>query len=77
KLCADVGGGSTAAGAQVIQWPCTGAANQRWTATAVAGGYKLASQKSGLLLTTASTSDGAFVTQQPDTGSALQRWVIG
>ena len=40
------------------------------------GGYTIASQKSGLLLTTASTSDGALVTQQADTGSGLQHWTI-
>ncbi|GHF59572.1 hypothetical protein GCM10018790_41860 [Kitasatospora xanthocidica] len=78
KLCVDVSGGSTAAGARVIQWACTGGANQRWNATpAAGGGYTLSSQRSGLLLTTASAGDGALVTQQPDTGSALQRWTIG
>ncbi|NEA49816.1 hypothetical protein G3I35_27040 [Streptomyces sp. SID10815] len=77
KLCVDVSGGSTAAGAKVIQWTCTGGGNQRWVLGAVPGGYTVASQKSGLLLTTASTADGALVTQQPDTGSALQRWTLG
>jgi hypothetical protein len=77
NLCVDVSGGSTAAGAQVIQWACTGGTNQHWLVNAVTGGYTVTSQKSGLLLTTASTSDGALVTQQPDTGSALQHWTIG
>ncbi|MFE0461920.1 RICIN domain-containing protein [Kitasatospora sp. NPDC058965] len=77
QLCMDVSGGSTAAGAQVIQWTCTGGTNQRWIVTAVPGGYTVASQKSGLLLTTASSSDGSLVTQQSDTGSALQHWTIG
>ncbi|MEV7179658.1 RICIN domain-containing protein [Kitasatospora sp. NPDC093679] len=77
NLCMDVSGGSTAAGAQVIQWTCTGGSNQRWVVTAVSGGYRISSQKSGLLLTTASTADGAAVTQQADTGSALQRWTVG
>ncbi|WP_329561345.1 RICIN domain-containing protein [Kitasatospora sp. NBC_01266] len=76
-LCMDDSGGSTAAGAQVIQWTCTGSSNQRWTVTAGSGGYAITSQRSGLVLTTASTSDGSLVTQQPDTGSALQRWTIG
>ncbi|MFI6318249.1 RICIN domain-containing protein [Nonomuraea sp. NPDC050556] len=75
-LCMDVNGGSVSAGAQIIQWTCTGASNQRWVVTAVSGGYKVASQKSGLLLTTASTANGALVTQQADSGSALQRWAI-
>ncbi|MEV6210226.1 RICIN domain-containing protein [Kitasatospora sp. NPDC051914] len=76
-LCMDVSGGSTAAGAQVIQWTCTGGSNQRWLVTATTGGYRVVSQKSGLLLTTASTANGAPVTQQPDTGSVLQRWTVG
>ncbi|MDH6109267.1 hypothetical protein P3T36_000039 [Kitasatospora sp. MAP12-15] len=75
-LCLDVSGGSTSAGAQVIQWTCTGGTNQRWLVTAVSGGNTLTSQKSGLLLTTASTADGSLVTQQADTGSALQHWSI-
>ncbi|MFF1902617.1 RICIN domain-containing protein [Kitasatospora sp. NPDC058218] len=76
-LCMDVSGGSTTAGAQVIQWACTGGGNQRWLVTPVSGGYRIASGKSGLLLTTASGTDGARVTQQADTGSTLQRWTIG
>ncbi|RKE17384.1 RICIN domain-containing protein [Streptomyces sp. TLI_171] len=77
NLCLDVNGGSTAAGAQIIQWACTGGSNQRWTVTAGTGGYTVASQKSGLVLTAASAADGALVTQQADTGSSLQRWTIG
>ncbi|GAA4885179.1 RICIN domain-containing protein [Kitasatospora terrestris] len=77
NLCMDVSGGSTAAGTAVIQWACTGGANQRWTVSAVSGGYTITSQRSGLLLTTASTADGAPVTQQADTGSALQHWATG
>ncbi|MFJ7276391.1 RICIN domain-containing protein [Kitasatospora sp. NPDC098663] len=75
-LCMDVDGGSTSAGAKVIQWACTGGGNQRWQLTPAAGGYRITSQKSGLLLTTASTADGARTTQQPDTGSPLQLWAV-
>ncbi|MFD7582894.1 RICIN domain-containing protein [Kitasatospora sp. NPDC059817] len=75
-LCMDVDGGSTSAGAKVIQWACTGGGNQRWQLTPAAGGYRITSQKSGLLLTTASTADGARTTQQPDTGSPLQVWAV-
>ncbi|MFF0297246.1 RICIN domain-containing protein [Kitasatospora sp. NPDC004614] len=76
-LCMDVNGGSGSAGAAIIQYTCTGGSNQRWIVSAVGNGYTVASQKSGLLVATASTGDGALVTQQPDTGSALQRWTIG
>lgn len=75
-LCMDVDGGSTSVGAKVIQWACTGGGNQRWQLTLAAGGYRITSQKSGLLLTTASTADGARTTQQPDTGSPLQVWTV-
>ncbi|WP_441247741.1 family 20 glycosylhydrolase [Kitasatospora sp. McL0602] len=76
-LCLDVNGGSTSAGATVIQYTCAATPNQRWRATALpGGGYTLASVRSGLLLTTASTADGALVTQQPDTNSALQHWTV-
>lgn len=78
RLCMDVSGGSTSAGAAVIQWTCTGSANQRWVVTALAGGgYTIAAQHSGLLLTTASTTDGAPATQQANTSAALQHWSIG
>ena len=77
NLCMDVSGASTAAGAQVIQWTCHGSGNQRWIVTPLSGGgYTIASQSSGLLLTTASNADGSPVTQQPETGSALQHWAI-
>lgn len=75
-LCMDVNGGSLTAGAQVIQWNCTGNSNQRWVVNTVNGGYTIANQQSGLLLTTASTANGSLVTQQAGTGSALQHWTI-
>ncbi|KDN81087.1 RICIN domain-containing protein [Kitasatospora cheerisanensis] len=76
-LCMDVNGGSGSAGAAIIQYTCTGGSNQRWIVSAAGSGYTIASQQSGLLVTTASSSDGALVTQQADTGTALQRWTIG
>jgi ricin-type beta-trefoil lectin protein len=73
----DVSGAATSAGAKVIQWTCTGTSNQRWIATALSGGgYTIAAQGSGLLLTAASAADGALVTQQPNTNSALQHWAV-
>ncbi len=77
QLCMDVNGGSTSAGAAVIQWTCTGNTNQHWTVTPVTGGYTIASAKSRLLLTTASTADGSPVTQQTGNGTALQTWTLG
>jgi hexosaminidase len=76
-LCADVSGGSTTAGAAIIQWTCTGGANQRWSlVAAAAGGYVLVSQSSGMAITAAAATDGAKLTQQPNTDAALQRWTF-
>ncbi|MEW2373192.1 family 20 glycosylhydrolase [Streptomyces sp. NPDC006656] len=78
-LCAGVAGGSTAAGAAVVQAACDGASDaQRWLPTVLgSGGRTLANRASGLLLTTASAADGAPVTQQPADGSPYQEWRIG
>ncbi|MGW6912897.1 RICIN domain-containing protein [Kitasatospora sp. NPDC054939] len=77
NLCMDVSGGSTTAGARVIQATCADTSSQRWLVTPATGGAsRITSQKSSLLLTTASTTNGAQVTQQADNGSALQRWTI-
>lgn len=75
-LCADIRDNSRSSGAAVIQWPCSGASNQRWIATAKDGGYTLAAQSSGLLLTAASTADGAPLTQRPVTSGAVQTWTF-
>ncbi|GAQ63765.1 RICIN domain-containing protein [Streptomyces scabiei] len=75
----DVSGGSTSAGANVIQWNDTGAPNQLWKWVAVGdGSYEIVNQKSGLLLgvTSGSGADGATIVQQADTNSASQRWTL-
>ncbi|MET7698358.1 RICIN domain-containing protein [Streptomyces sp. NPDC005485] len=73
----DVSGGSTSAGANIIQWNDTGAPNQRWRWIAVGDGtYEIVNLNSGQLLdvTGGSTADGATVIQQPDHNSASQHW---
>ncbi|MFF0079247.1 RICIN domain-containing protein [Streptomyces canus] len=73
----DVSGGSTSAGANIIQWNDTGAPNQRWRWVAVGDGtYEIVNLNSGQLLdvTGGSTADGATVIQQPDHNSASQHW---
>jgi hypothetical protein len=76
-MCADDNGGNTAPGTAVIQWSCTGAVNQRWSAAQLPSGlWTLKNNHTGLLMTTASTSAGALVTQEADTGSALQQWTL-
>ena len=49
-LCMDVNKASTLVDATVIQWPCSGAANQQWQATQADGYYTLKSANSGLCL---------------------------
>ncbi|MER5794048.1 RICIN domain-containing protein [Streptomyces sp. NPDC001980] len=75
----DVAGGSTSAGANIIQWNDTGAQNQRWRWVAVGdGSYEIVSQNSGLLLdvTSGSTADSATISQQPDDNGADQHWTL-
>ncbi|MFC7618363.1 RICIN domain-containing protein [Actinokineospora soli] len=65
-----------AAGAAIIQWTCTGGANQRWTITPSGTGYAIASEASGLLITAASATSGAKLTQQPAGASTPQIWAL-
>lgn len=77
KLCADVAGSATTAGAAVVQATCNGRDSQRWQLTALGGGrYTVANKNSALLLTTASGADGALVTQQTANGSTYQQWTV-
>ena len=74
---ADDNGGNTAPGTAVIQWSCSGAANQRWTATQLPSGlWTLKNNHTGLLMTAASGTVGALVTQEADTGAELQEWTL-
>lgn len=62
--CLDVVNGSTANGAEVIQYTCGSGANQRWTLTDRGNGYyNVVSAQSGKCLdvTSASTADGATI----------------
>ncbi len=72
----DVTNGSTADGADVIQWGYSGQNNQKWTLTDTGNGYKLSNTKSGKVLDVykSSTADGADVIQWTDNGQNNQRW---
>ncbi|MFC7614993.1 RICIN domain-containing protein [Actinokineospora soli] len=64
--CAGVADSATTAGADVIQWSCTGVADQKWNLTPASGGYRLSpSHASGQCLDVAgaSTAPGADVVQ--------------
>ncbi|MEU5260892.1 RICIN domain-containing protein [Amycolatopsis sp. NPDC021455] len=74
---ADISGGSTAAGAALIQWQATGGLNQQFDFLPSDGGFhRIRSRGSGLVLQVASTSTGADITQQPDSGAATQQWRV-
>lgn len=73
----DVYGGSTADGAQVIQWTASGAANQQWTLLDQGDGWTaLSPMHSGTRLDVSggSTDDGAQVIQWHPTGGPNQEW---
>ncbi|ADJ45762.1 large protein [Amycolatopsis mediterranei S699] len=74
---ADISGGSTAAGAALIQWQATSGLNQQFDFLASDGGFhRIRSRSSGLVLQVASTATGADITQQPDTGATTQQWKV-
>lgn len=76
---ADVSRASTADGAGVIQWPDTGAANQRWTFQSTVDGYHaITCVASGKVLDVAGSSvaDGARVVQATADGRASQQWQL-
>jgi hypothetical protein len=73
----DVYGASTADGAQVIQWPDNGGANQQWRFEGVSQNvFRIVSVNSGKVLDVygGSTADGAPVIQWPWNGGLNQQW---
>jgi hypothetical protein len=75
--CADVSDESTADRAAIIQWPCTGGANQQWQTVDVGGGYvQLRARHSGKCLdvSSGSTADGARLLQWPCGSGTNQQW---
>jgi Ricin-type beta-trefoil lectin domain-like/Glycosyl hydrolases family 18 len=75
--CADVSGASTSDGASIIQWPCSGKANQQWTAKSVGTDiYQFVSVNSGkcMEVSGSSTSRGALVVQRTCGSGSNQKW---
>lgn len=75
----DVSGGSTAEGANVLQWTYGGGNNQRWTFTHLGNNtYRITGVQSGKALEVASTStaNGTNVDIRTYTGANNQRWII-
>lgn len=77
--CIDVVSGSTADGAEIIQWTCHGGANQQWELQDAGGGYyRILSQASGKCLDVngASTADGARIIQWTCGSGNNQQWQL-
>jgi poly(3-hydroxybutyrate) depolymerase len=74
---ADINGGSTSAGATLIQWSVNSGLNQQFDFLDSGGGYyRIRARHSGLVLQVASSASGADITQQPDGNSASQQWRV-
>ncbi len=76
---ADVSGGSTADGGDIVQFTSNGQTNQQWSFVSVTGGYyKIVNRKSGKLMDVSggSTADGGDVIQWTDNGGTNQHWSL-
>jgi hypothetical protein len=63
----------------VLQWPCSGAANQQWQLVSTDSGYaELVARHSGQCLDVFgwSTADGATIGQWTCNGGANQQWLV-
>jgi galactose oxidase len=69
--CATVNAYSTTEGTPIVQWPCGGVAEQRWSLVAVGNNYHIVSVGSGLCLNinNGSATAGAAIIQWPCQGS--------
>ncbi|WP_345328668.1 RICIN domain-containing protein [Mucilaginibacter defluvii] len=75
----DVNGGSTANGANIIQWPWNGGNNQQWQVIDNGGGYyRIINRNSGKALEVngGSTTNGAGITQSTWSGANSQQWQV-
>lgn len=75
----DVTGASTTQGADLIQWPDNGGANQEWSLQSTGDGYSyLVNRNSGMVMDVngASTSAGANIIQWPNHGGTNQEWSL-
>lgn len=77
--CVDVVGGSSANGAEIIQYDCHGGSNQQWQLADAGGGYyRIVSQASGKCLDVdgASTANNARVLLWSCNGGTNQQWQL-
>jgi hypothetical protein len=79
NMALDVQGGSTTAGAPLIQRPSNNANNQQWSLVATGDGYyKLVNRNSGQLVDDANNSQkaGTNIIQWPSNGAPNQEWSL-
>jgi hypothetical protein len=76
--CLDVNAVSTADGANIQQWTCTGGGNQHWQPVAVGSYYELKAQHSGKALDVVGngTGDGVNIDQWTWNSGNNQQWTI-
>ncbi|HEU6455441.1 MAG TPA: RICIN domain-containing protein [Roseateles sp.] len=76
--CLDVPGYSSGSGTALVQWTCSGGANQQWSFEDAGGGWsRLKVSHSGqcLDLASQSTANGTAVVQATCNGNTSQQWV--
>ncbi|WP_197034737.1 RICIN domain-containing protein [Glycomyces sp. NRRL B-16210] len=77
--CVDVVGGSSANGAEIIQYDCHGGSNQQWELANAGGGYyRIVSEASGKCLDVdaASTANNARILLWTCNGGTNQQWQL-
>ena len=77
--CLNVSGASTTSGAQVIQWTCVGASNQKWYLEQVEPGYYyIRALHSNMCLNVkgASTTSGALIIQHTCNRELNEEWYL-
>ena len=77
-LVMGVSGGGTNAGAQVIQWPFLGSANQQWALVPDGANYQIVNRNSGLVLDVSGggTTRGLNVIQWTNHNGFNQQWFL-
>jgi subtilisin family serine protease len=78
-MCLDVFDAQTGNGAQVIQWPCVGEANQQWYVVPLGDNYyKFIARHSNKVLAVlnGSFANGASVVQLIESGGAAEQWQL-
>src|SRR6185295_6493381 len=76
--CMNVNGASKSSGANIIQWPCSGATNEQWTLVPQGTRYQVIAKNSGLCLTVNGNSNasGATLVQTACSTAGNELWTL-